>query len=209
MFARKFETWCENVAIQHRRTLGLAVADPIDPQALAKRLGIEVWAAEEVPGLHPNYLAVLLKEDPFDWSAVTVSLGTKAVIIFNSALRRERTMSDIAHELAHIFIGHEPGRLDVTEDGQYMLSTYNGKQEDEATWLAGTLLLPRAALIKIGWEGMDLRTAAKKYSVSVEMLRYRLNLTDVNKVFKIVPKNLQLRLGVGSPDQARRRRGSG
>ncbi|HET8579439.1 MAG TPA: ImmA/IrrE family metallo-endopeptidase [Nitrospiraceae bacterium] len=202
MSTRGFEGWCENVAIQLRRELGLTPTDPLDPKALAKHLGIEVWAAEEVPGLHPNYLAVLLREDPVGWSAVTVSVETVDVIIFNSALPRERRVSDLAHELAHILIRHEPGRLDVTEDGLFMLSTHNRKQENEATWLAGTLLLPRPALIRIGWEGMELRTAAKQYGVSVEMLRYRLNRTDVNEAFKVMPKNVQLRLAMDRSSSA-------
>jgi hypothetical protein len=45
------------------------------------------------------------------------------------------------HELAHVIIGHEPARVDVTEGGSLILNTYNREQEDEADWLAGCLSL--------------------------------------------------------------------
>jgi Zn-dependent peptidase ImmA (M78 family) len=83
------------------------------------------------------------------------------------------------HELAHIIIGHNPGRIDVTEDGSLILNTYERQQEDEANWLAGSLLLPREALLWIKRQGLDLGTAARQYGVSVTMLQYRLNVTGV------------------------------
>lgn len=63
--------------------------------------------------------------------------------------RNGRLASDIMHELAHLIIGHEPARVDVTEDGLLILNTFSQKQEDEAKWLSGCLLLPRPALLAI------------------------------------------------------------
>ncbi len=36
-----------------------------------------------------------------------------------------RRASDITHEIAHVIIGHEPARVDVTEDGLLMLHCYD------------------------------------------------------------------------------------
>jgi Zn-dependent peptidase ImmA (M78 family) len=88
------------------------------------------------------------------------------------------------HELAHVIIGHEPARVDVTEDGSLILDTYNRDQEDEANWLAGCLLLPRDALLLIKREALELREAAKQYGVSVAMLQYRFNVSGVEQQLK-------------------------
>ena len=84
------------------------------------------------------------------------------------------------HELAHVIIGHTPSRVDVTEDGALILNTYDRQQEDEANWLAGSLLLPRDALMWIRKQGLDPPAAAREYGVSAQMLQYRLNVTGVD-----------------------------
>ena len=122
MFARGFKSWCENVATQQRRELGLSPIDPLDPWRLAEHLGIEVHTPSEIPRLDPACLKILLNDDADSWSAVTVSAGTKDVIILNSSHRGGRPASDLMHELAHILLGHEPARIDVTVDGALMLN---------------------------------------------------------------------------------------
>jgi Zn-dependent peptidase ImmA (M78 family) len=180
MFARGFKSWCENVAIQQRRELKLQQNDPLDPRVLAKHLGIEVWHAEEIPGLDKKYLKILLEDDPDSWSAITLSVGATNLIILNSSHFGGRPASDLMHELSHILIGHEPTRAYVTEDGLLMLNAYDRSQEEEARWLAGCLLLPRDALLQIRLQRMNLKVAARKYGVSSDMLRYRLNVTGID-----------------------------
>ena len=51
------------------------------------------------------------------------------------------------HELSHIILGHELASAMFTESGDFVPSTYDQDQEDEAGWLGGTLLLPRPALV--------------------------------------------------------------
>lgn len=184
MFIRGFKSWCETVAIQQRRELKLRSIDPIDPLLLAKHIGVKVWNAEDVPGLEPQYLKTLLIEDPDSWSAITLYILSTDLIILNSVHSPARRSSDLVHELSHILIGHEPSRVDISEDGLLMLNTYNKNQEDEANWLAGCLLLPRDALILIRQQGMDLKIAAKQYGVSQQMLRYRINVTGIEHQVK-------------------------
>src|SRR5580658_8647495 len=139
MFRRGFKTSCENIARQQRRHLNLAFTAPIDPHAIAKQLGVVVHTVEEVPGLSSDCLRTLLHDDGDSWSAVTLSGNDRNVIILNSSHAPTRRASDLVHELAHILIGHRPARVDLTEDGSLMLSTYDKDQEDEANWLAGCL----------------------------------------------------------------------
>lgn len=179
VFARGFKTWCENVALQQRRQLGLQSTDPLSPSRLAEHLGIAVWTPETVPGLDASARKVLLHDDPSSWSAVTLSVGTKDVIIMNSAHSGGRPASNLMHELAHILIGHKPGRVDVSEDGLLVLHTYDREQEAEANWLSGCLLLPRAALLWVVRQRLDEDKVRRRYGVSSDMLEWRFRMTGV------------------------------
>jgi uncharacterized protein DUF955 len=183
VFDRGFKAWCENVSLQQRHQLGLPSHGPLDPHQLARRMGIQVVRPEQIPGVDPSCLRVLLRDDPDSWSAITISEGSKCVIVLNSAHSGGRPASDLMHELAHILAGHTPSRVDVSEDGLLMLNTYNGKQEDEANWFAGCLLLPRVALERIHQQGLELKLEARRYGVSLAMLQYRLKVAGVERQF--------------------------
>ena len=184
MFSRGFKTWCETVALQQRRSLQLCATDPLDPSVLATSIGVEVHSVEEVPGLDAGVLQVLRGEGANSWSAVTLADGLKSVIILNSAHSAGRSASNLMHELAHLVIGHRPGRIDITEDGALMLHTYDRQQEDEANWLAGCLLLRRPALLFIERQGLEVSAAAQLYGVSTQMLLYRRQVTGVQYQMK-------------------------
>jgi len=180
VFARGFKSWCENVALRQRRELRLAPNDPLNAWSLAKHLGIIVWKVEEVPGIDPKWLRILLKEDPDSWSAATLRNGDRHAIIMNSAHSKARQASDLMHEQAHILLDHAPARVDVSEDGLLMLNSYGREQEEEAGWLSGCLLLPRAALIRIRAKQLGPAEAVKEYGVSLDMFQYRLKITGVD-----------------------------
>lgn len=180
MFARGFKSWCENTAVSLRKKLGLDAADPLDPAALADLLGVIVWQAESVPGVDPDHLRILLTEDPDSWSAITIHADNKTLIVLNSAHTGGRPASNLMHELAHVLLHHEPSRIDVSEDGLLMLRTFERRQEDEANWLAGCLLLPRGALLTARKLGQDAADIAKRFGVSKSMATYRLNVTGVD-----------------------------
>jgi len=182
VFERGFKSWCERVAITQRRELNLQPTDSLDARRLATHLGVIVWTADQVPELDQQYLKVLTKEDPDSWSAVTLCTGSRDLIIVNSIHSEGRLASDIMHELAHIILGHEPARVEVSKDGFLILSTYNKEQEEEAKWLSGCLLLPREALLLIRRLGLNPEIAAAKYGVSVPMLTFRQN------VLKLAPR---------------------
>jgi hypothetical protein len=176
VFERGFKSWCERVAVTQRRDLNLRPAESLNAHSLASHLGVVVWTAEQVPGLDPKYLRVLVKDDPDSWSAVTLCTGAQDLIIVNPVHSYGRLASDIMHELAHIILGHEPARVEVSKDGFLILSTYDKQQEEEAKWLSGCLLLPRDALLLIRRRGITHEAAAAEYGVSVAMLTYRQNV---------------------------------
>lgn len=183
MFRRGFKTWCENVALQQRRELGLRPLDPLSPEALAGHLGIQVWRIEQIPGLSKESVDILLREDPDSWSAATVCVDSKQAIVLNSTHSGGRPASNLAHELSHVLLSHTPARVDVLADGVLMLNNYDRKQEEEAAWLAGCLLLPRQALYSIRQHQLTPHQAAIRYGVSRDMLQYRMGVTGINKQF--------------------------
>lgn len=181
MFDRGFKSWCETVAVQQRKNLDLQPTDPLDPWDLAKSVGVLVWSADQIPGIGVATLNALTKDDPTSWSAATVCLDSRNLVILNPTHSPARTRSNLTHELSHVLVGHDPARIDVDPNGQLMLRTYNKKQEGEADWLAGCLLLPRSALIHIRRKRMDHGSAKKLYGVSEDMLNYRLRMTGVDR----------------------------
>jgi Zn-dependent peptidase ImmA (M78 family) len=181
VFKRGFKTWCETVAVLQRKALGLKPTDPLDPYRLAQHLGVEVWDPRKIPGVGAACLKILLRDDPDSWSAITLSSGSKDVIILNPTHTGGRPASNLMHELAHILIGHTPARVEVSQDGYLMVNTFDKTQEEEAKWLCGCLLLPREALLLIRRQRVEPRVAAKLYGTSEQMLRYRLNVIGLSK----------------------------
>jgi Zn-dependent peptidase ImmA (M78 family) len=193
VLVRGFKTWCENVSVQLRKDLAIAPTEPLDVKALGDWLDIEIRTPDQIPGLESKWTHILLKKDPDAWSAVTLATNSKNLIILNSSHSKARQASDLTHELSHILIGHEAGRVDISPDGLLMLSTYDRNQEDEANWMAGCLLLPREALAVIIKQQVDFEIAAKKYGVSRDMLRWRINVTGVQRQFAQGRKKIPLR----------------
>lgn len=64
-------------------------------------------------------------------------------------------------------------------DQDIALRSFNKDAEDEATWLAGTLLLPRDALLYVRNLAMEDIEVCSTYGVSPALLRYRLDKTGV------------------------------
>jgi hypothetical protein len=176
---RGFKAWCENAARGYRRDLKLDVSDCLDPRRLADHIGASVRAPEEIVGIEPAVVRHLVSVDPEGWSAVTLRLGSSALIISNSAHARTRQNNSLAHELSHLILQHDPAVAFVSADGTMILDHYNPTHEEEANCLAGTLLVPRAGLIALMANGRSDEQIARHFDVSPELLRMRKNTTGV------------------------------
>ena len=174
-----FKQWCETTAAHYRADLGLKPQDPLDPRELAAHLGVIVWRPEEVPDLSRSSLRQLTRGDPDSWSAVTIRHGNTNLTIVNSAHAPTRQRSSLSHELAHIVLDHEPGRIDLSPAGHLLLTSYEREQEEEADWLSGTLLVPRPGLVIAYRSTHDPESLASHFGVSVDMLNWRLRMTGV------------------------------
>lgn len=156
--------------------MGLQPHDGLVIRDLAKHLKVEIFAADEL--VDRTKIEELNRLQPGAFSAATFHLpGGRTVAVYNPCSELPRTNSDIAHELAHVLLGHDVRELQQL--GGHAFFTCNPEQEEEANWLAGCLLLPRPLLLREVFAGADFTTIAAKHQVSIQMARYRLNTSGV------------------------------
>ena len=182
-FARGFKSQSERRSAEYRKQLGLASHEPLSASKLAAELAVTVWETSDVAGLSAKALNVLNDEADQSWSALTMRVGPRNLIVFKPVASKGRRNSVIMHELAHIILGHELAQACILEDGSLVPGNFSQDQEDEADWLAGTLLLPRPALISIRQRGMSDAEACDHHLVSLDMLKWRFRMTGVDVQF--------------------------
>lgn len=168
---RGFKAKCDRTVAEVRRKMGLARCAPFDPFAYVEVLGIRCRPVSALPGCSDETLAYVAGEGRKDFSAVTVYNGARAIVVYNDNNDPERQKSDVSHELSHITLGHVP--RPILGDGGCRM--WDKEQEDEAAWLSGALLVPADVALAIACKGTPVEKAALFYSVSVELMRYRLN----------------------------------
>lgn len=180
MFIKGFKTRCENISLQVRKGVGLGKTNPLSTQVLAEYLGVLLLRPTDIEGLPVETVRLLLGKGRDAWSAVTISRGDFDIVIYNSAHSRARQSSDIMHELAHILLEHKASKIIMSQQVPVMLREYDRNLEEEAAWLAGCLLLPRAATLFIKSSRMSAEEACESYEVSNSLLNYRMNITGVH-----------------------------
>jgi Zn-dependent peptidase ImmA (M78 family) len=180
LLRRGFKAQCERRSLEVRRTLGISARGSLSAERLADHMGVTVWAATMVRGLSEADQRHLLDTARDEWSAFVLQVTSRHLIVYNPQQSLGRLNSVLMHELSHIMLGHELAEAKQTADGHFMNGSYDQEQEDEATWLGGTLLLPRPALIWIRGEGITEEEACRRFEVSSDMLRWRIRMTGVD-----------------------------
>jgi Zn-dependent peptidase ImmA (M78 family) len=179
MFRRGFKTWAEEIAARVRRKLRLPEDAALDPMALATLLSVIVLVPDDLSDLPADCRRRLAHDHSENWSAITVANAKQHLIVINSSHTPARRNSNLAHELAHVILGHEPSLMFASPKSGTALRTHNKEQEDEANWLAGCLLLPKSVLFSIRRRRLKDEQACVEYGVSVPMLRFRMNVSGV------------------------------
>jgi Zn-dependent peptidase ImmA (M78 family) len=180
MFRRGFKTWSEETALRIRTKLGVAPNAPMNPLMLAELLSIPVLTPTDLRDFPEDCQRRLINEHSENWSAITVTNGKHNLIVINPSHFQARRNSDLAHELAHLILGHEPSMMFASPGSGIALRTHNKEQEEEANWLAGCLLLPREALLSIRRRRLTDEETCNEYGISVPMLRFRFNVSGVD-----------------------------
>ncbi|MYJ25485.1 MAG: ImmA/IrrE family metallo-endopeptidase [Holophagales bacterium] len=173
---RGFKAEAERLAKDIWDEMRLDPNDSMDALKLAEHLGCIVRSAKTLVDLAKLEELYRIQEDAF--FACTFELPrNRYAIVFNPLMSDRRRNSDVAHEVAHIVLGHSLSRLERLGDVAFL--TYDKKQEDEAAWLSGCLLLPRFALINDLRRRRNSATIAKGRTLSREMVDYRVRVTGV------------------------------
>ncbi len=171
--ARGFKAQAEKLAEKAWLDLGIISGTRFDINRFAETLGARIVMADElVPHARLEEIDHI---QPFSFSACTFLLTSGPVIVLNPVVGAGRRRSDAAHELAHLMLRHQmrvPERV-----GDYLFFTGSTDQEDEATWLGGCLLLPRAVLVQAAARGMTADLIADQYGTTPKMATFRMNTT--------------------------------
>ena len=184
LLERGFKTWAEKFAQALRKEMDMELLDRMDLPRLAKLFGARLWTPRDIRGMSDAHLAQLLHEDTSGWSAVTVVTGMASVIIYNPSHNPGRIASDIAHEVAHLILEHEPTKLVLSQDGSLVMRSFNPKQEEEANWLAWCLLLPREALVSSLKRRLSVMDIAESFGVSQTLVKFRVQMTGAQMQIK-------------------------
>jgi len=173
---RGFKAEAERLAERTRTQMGLRPHDRLDIRGLADHLNVEVLSADKL--VDRSQLEELEQIQPGAFSAATFQLHNgRTVAVYNPCNDPGRTNSDIGHELGHLLLDHDV--REIQQLAGHTFFTCDPEQEQEATWLAGCLLLPRPLLLREAYNGTTPTSLAIKYQVSEDMARFRLNTSGV------------------------------
>ena len=172
---RGFKARAEREATRLRQEMRRRPADPIEIGELAAHLRVRMVSAERL--VDRARLEEIERLQSFAFSAATFEIRGQRVIVTNPLRTPGRLASDGAHELAHLLLEHELS--EVREIGGVLFRTCKPDEEEQATALGGTLLLPRPLLMQAALRGETPSEIAEACGVTVEMARYRFNTTGV------------------------------
>lgn len=169
----------ERCAIAIRRVLGLRPNQVVDPRAAAAQLGLPILGKPEHFAALPEAvrLAMLTSRE---WTAGTIDGPRGPLIVSNPMHAANRMRVTLAEELAHLFMGHPPSKLDPLTG----LRTFNRRVEDEAFGVGGALVMPYGELFSMVKHGRPLEVIADRFLVSVPLARCRVNRTGLSRMHK-------------------------
>lgn len=161
------------LAAEERRELGLDIMDLLDPYELAERHGIPVYAISELEasGCAPETVRHFLVARKKAWSAAIIPVGSARIVIENDAHEFVRRRSSLAHEMSHHLLEHAFPDTLLTEDHD---RAFSPKVEKEALFLAGELLVPEKACVKLAFNGADNLAVGTRFEVSTQFSQMRM-----------------------------------
>lgn len=178
-YRRGFKTEARDLGLEVRAELRLHALDRLDPRVLSAHLEIPAWSLSEFVLERPD-IAPLLTTERSAFSAVTVFDGTRRTIVHNDGHSESRQSSNLAHELSHGLLLHPPTPA-LDDSG---CRNWNQDIEDEASWLAGELLVTFEAAMAVARGQWTMSAAAERLGVSKALIRYRVNMTGARKIVR-------------------------
>ena len=174
---RGFKARAEEIARDIRAAAGVGPCAPLDLENVAASRDVRIVSAGDLVPIES--LQEIESIQAFSFSACTFEINGGHVVVYNPIRKRPRRRSDIAHELAHIILQHDLTEIQYLNDVPFR--TCRPDQEQEATALGGTLLLPRAALLEEARSGATVDQIATEFEVTKQMAQFRWNSTGVER----------------------------
>jgi Zn-dependent peptidase ImmA (M78 family) len=178
-----FKAEANRFAHELRVELEILPEHPLCPWLLAEHLAVPILKFTELPDCGEK-LYLMKGKGKKEFSATVCYDGFKAFIVNNDVHEAKRQASNVAHELAHILLGHPPARP-FDEDGK---REFLAEIEDEAEWLGPALLVSEEAAINayklIQSKTYTLSSLSDEWKVTEDVLRMRMNLVGARKRFR-------------------------
>lgn len=173
---RGFKAEAERISARVRTDLGLTHKERLDCEVLAGTLGVAILGLADlvVSGAAPASVARLSSAEA-RFSALTLCVGDDRLIVHNPAESSGRHANSLAHELSHVLLRH-PVEPPLDETG---CRRWNATVEDEADWLAASLLVPREGALWWLGGGRSMGAGAEHFGVSERLFAWRANQTGV------------------------------
>lgn len=180
-FKRGFKTKAESISLEYRANLNLDPWAPMCAFALATFLKIPIYSPSDFFNSTSD-IEQLCGSDSNDtgWSALIMnnSVGLK-MIIHNTQHSPQRQQSNVMHEIAHILCNHEIPEQYKNMSLPFAMPYHNDQQEAEAAYLGAALQLSKPCLFWALKRDMTYSNMAEHYNASVEMVKYRINISGV------------------------------
>lgn len=168
-----------------REFAGLSRDDErLDPFALARFAKLLVASFADIePFLSEETKTHLIGAGSDKWSggaaSQTLPDGRK-LIILNPTHHKNRQNATLMEEVCHVFLGHKPSRLAVTnknKKGETIARDYNEAIEEEAYSTGAAALVPFTALRRMVIAGKTISEIAGHFDVSRALIEYRIKVS--------------------------------
>ncbi|MDA4848413.1 ImmA/IrrE family metallo-endopeptidase [Hoeflea poritis] len=183
-FKHGFKAEAERYAEEFREELGLTPDAPMCPRKLASHLEIPIFGIKDNPVLPAEITRYWANHPKDPFSGLIISDNCYKEIHHNDFHHPRRQNSDLAHELAHIILGHDLN-TPIKDNGE---RAYDRNTEEEAKWLGATLLLPKKATLMMVLNSYNREKIENEFEVSWALYQYRLQVTDTVRAAKNIRK---------------------
>lgn len=174
---RGFKADAERTAAWLRSEVGVGGTARLDLSEAAESQGVLIISAAELVSI--ERLKEIEGIQAYAFSACTFDINGRHIIVYNPIRSAARRASDIAHEFAHILLEHD--LTEIQNLNGIPFRTCQPDQEEQATALGGTLLLPRPALLREARRGATVDQIARRFGVTKQMAQFRWNTTGVQR----------------------------
>lgn len=165
--------------------------DALNPFDLAKYARLMVATFDQIePLLTEETRNHLLGDGKDAWSGGACSQALPngwKLIILNPTHSARRHHATLMEEVSHVFLGHQPSRLQVAntnKQGKQIARDYREDDEEAAYSVGAAALVPYSGLRKFIRQGLKSPEIARRFRVSRELIEFRMKITKLWEEYK-------------------------